>query len=177
MISNPFTLYKLMILYMLKTSEIGLNTSQISDFMVMKDYTQFLTQQQVLSELLETDLIHHQKVEGQTIYSITEVGEKTLACFQDDIPTAVIKDIKRYIKENISVIRNELSVFSSYTQISEKKYLSECIINEQDEQLLEIRICLPGKDLAETVSQNWKAKSQQVYEMLLNQLLSSPDKE
>lgn len=121
MISNPFTLYKLMILYMLQKSGSGLSTSQISDFMVMKDYTQFLTQQQVLSELLESDLILCQKMESQTIYTITEVGEKTLACFQEDIPSTIIKEIRRYIKDNISQIKNDLSALSSYTQISENR--------------------------------------------------------
>ena len=51
MLSEPMTLYKLMILYMLKQVKFPLTNSNISDFFVSKEYTTYFIVQQALSEL------------------------------------------------------------------------------------------------------------------------------
>ena len=57
MLSEPMTLYKLMILYMLKQVKFPLTNSNISDFFVSKEYTTYFIVQQALTELLEANLI------------------------------------------------------------------------------------------------------------------------
>ena len=54
---NSFTLYKLIILYMLDSVSFPLTNSQISDFILEKGYTDFLTLQQVFSDLLSSNMI------------------------------------------------------------------------------------------------------------------------
>ena len=51
MIQDPHTLYKLIILYMLNRVSFPLTKSQVGDFVLEKEYTNFLTLQQVISEL------------------------------------------------------------------------------------------------------------------------------
>ena len=55
--SEPLTLYKLMILYMLKQVKFPLSGAQISEFFLNKEYTTYFTLQQALSELNESHLI------------------------------------------------------------------------------------------------------------------------
>ena len=58
MYDDPLTLYKLIVLYMLNRASEPLTTAHIIDFVLGKDYTDFLTLQQVFHDLREADLIH-----------------------------------------------------------------------------------------------------------------------
>ena len=54
---EPLALYKLIILYMLDKVNFPLTSAQISEFILEKEYTTFLTLQQAISELSEDALI------------------------------------------------------------------------------------------------------------------------
>lgn len=58
MTQDPLTLYKLIVLYMLNKVNFKLSYSQISSFLLEKEYTSFMTLQEVISDLQETDLIN-----------------------------------------------------------------------------------------------------------------------
>ena len=61
--AETYTLYKLIVLYMLERVDFPLTTSQISDFILDKGYTSYFKLQEILSELTESDLL---KVETHT---------------------------------------------------------------------------------------------------------------
>lgn len=48
--AEPFTTYKLIVLYMAKHSKETLTNSQISEFILDRDYTDYFQLQKVLSE-------------------------------------------------------------------------------------------------------------------------------
>ena len=55
--ATPFTVYKLIILYMLRNSSSPITNSEISEFILDHEYTNYFHLQQALSELEETELI------------------------------------------------------------------------------------------------------------------------
>ena len=55
--AEAFTLYKLIILYMLDKVDFPLTNSQISEFVLDKGYTDYFKLQQALSELADGGLI------------------------------------------------------------------------------------------------------------------------
>ena len=55
--AETFTLYKLIILYMLNKVDFPLTTSQISEFVLDKGYTSYFKLQEALSELADSRLI------------------------------------------------------------------------------------------------------------------------
>ena len=57
MLQDPLTLYKLIVLYMLNRVTFPLTTAQVSDFILGKEYTNFLTLQQVINELTDAGMI------------------------------------------------------------------------------------------------------------------------
>lgn len=75
---DPLTLYKLIVLYMLSKVDFPLTTSQISDFILEKEYTTFLSLQQAIGELTDTGLITARSVRNRTHLSITPEGLETL---------------------------------------------------------------------------------------------------
>ena len=61
MLSDPITLYKLMILYMLDHVNFPLTNSQLTDFFLDHEYTTYFTLQQALNELLEAGYLKENK--------------------------------------------------------------------------------------------------------------------
>ena len=55
--ATPFTVYKLIVLYMLQNTENTLTNSQISEFILDREYTNYFHLQQAISELVEAELI------------------------------------------------------------------------------------------------------------------------
>ena len=93
------TLYKLMILYMLKSTDLALTYSQISDFLVGKGYAHCFSLQSSIGEMLESSLIHEETLRRTHYYSITPEGEETLQYFHENIPRPLRDDIEAYLKE------------------------------------------------------------------------------
>ena len=66
MLQDPLTLYKLIVLYMLNRVTFPLTAAQVSDFILGKEYTNFLTLQQVINELTDAGMIATQSIRNRT---------------------------------------------------------------------------------------------------------------
>ena len=99
LVQDPITLYKLIVLYMLDRVSFPLTGAQISDFMLEKEYTNFLTLQQIINELTEAGMISAQSIRNRTHLSITNEGKETLRFFENRIGDAVKKDVLQYFAE------------------------------------------------------------------------------
>ena len=98
--ADPFTTYKLIVLYMAKHATQALTNSQISEFILDREYTDYFQLQKVLSELTETELLHKRTITNSSYYELTEEGRKTLSYFEKDIS----QDIKNEVKEYLEVV-------------------------------------------------------------------------
>ena len=85
MLQDPLTLYKLIVLYMLNRVTFPLTAAQVSDFILGKEYTNFLTLQQVINELTDAGMIATQSIRNRTHLSITAEGKETLNFFENRI--------------------------------------------------------------------------------------------
>ena len=114
MLQDPLTLYKLIILYMINLASFPITTAQISDFILGKDYTNFITLQSVISELAEANLITTETIRNRTHLSITEEGLETLHFFENRISDAIKQDITNFFRDNEYAMRNEVSIVADY---------------------------------------------------------------
>ena len=73
--AEAFTLYKLIILYMLDKVDFPLTNSQISEFVLDKGYTDYFKLQQALSELADGGLILKESTHNRTLFHLTEDGK------------------------------------------------------------------------------------------------------
>ena len=173
MLSEPLTLYKLMILYMLKQVKFPLKSSQLSEFFLGKEYTNYFTLQQAINELLETHLISQEKIHTSTRCEITREGEETLKFFGDSISESIRADIDQYLKENKLRLRNEVSVVADYYKSTTSDYICRLEIREGKSTLLSIQLSVPSDDQAEIVCENWQNSNQHIYANLMQELLRS----
>ena len=93
--AEPFTIYKLTILNMLDKVDFPLTNTQISNFFLEQDYTDYFRVQQVISDLVDADLIRTESTHSNTQYTITAAGKETLEFFKDKISDAIEHDTKK----------------------------------------------------------------------------------
>ena len=108
------TLYKLIVLYMLNRVTFPMTTAQVSDFVLEREYTNFLTLQQVINELTDAGMISSETIRNRTHLSITDEGREALQFFQNRINEEIKQEINTYFRENEFTLRNEVSVLGDY---------------------------------------------------------------
>lgn len=176
MASQYLTLYKMIVLYMLKRSDTGLSKAQIYDFVLDKGYTSFLTLQEVFAELSDKNLILEKKLRNRTFLEITEEGSQALSFFVKDINPEITAEIDRYLKDNKIKLRNESSIKSDYSKLPSGDYQVRLVANERDETILDLKIAVPSEEAAVNVCENWEEDSAPVYQYLISRLLMNNEK-
>lgn len=170
MTQDPLTLYKLIVLYMLNRVSFPMTKSQIGDFILEHEYTNFLTLQQVISELIDANMITAQSIRNRTHLSITKDGQDTLDFFKNRISEAIIEEIDGYFQENEMEMRNEVSILSDYYKLSNGEYEAHLVAKDKDVNLVEIKMSVPFEDGAAAICEHWEKKNQDIYKYLVEQL-------
>ena len=167
---ESLTLYKLIVLYMLDKVAFPLTQSQISEFVLDKGYTNYLTLQQVISELVETNLVTAHTTLNRTQLTITKEGKDSLGYFEGRIGDAIKQEILDYFKEKSMELRNEVSVVSNYYKTVNGEYEAVLSAKDKDITLVEIKMSVPTPQIASAICDNWNKKNQEVYQMLTKML-------
>ena len=172
MLNEPMTLYKLMNLYMLKQVNFQLTNAQLTNFFTEHEYTTYFTLQQALNELEDAGLIHKEPSHNSTRYEITREGEETLNFFGKNISPAIVNDMDKYLRENKFRLREEVGTTADYYKATGQDYIVHCEVREGKTVLIRLDLALPDKEQAETMCNNWKEKSQEIYSFAMKTLLS-----
>ena len=172
MINDPQVLYKLMVLYMLRQANLPLSNEQISEFSLSKEYTNYLSLQQVIGELFDAHLIKSSTVRGQNRCEITREGEEALGYFGKDIPDPVKTDIHQFISENNMRLRNEMGITADYKKLPQStEYEVDCGIREGKSTLMRLILSVPDEEQAQAIANRWQSASQKVYSLVMDELL------
>lgn len=171
MLSEPMTLYKLMILYMLKQVNFPLTNAQLSNFFLEREYTTYFTLNQALNELLEARLLHVETSHNSSRYEITREGEETLSFFGNKISPAITEDMDAYLKENKFRLRNEVGVTADYYKSTNQDYIVRCEVREGKTSLINLELSVPDKEQAQRMCEHWKSKSQEIYAFAMKALM------
>ena len=173
MTDSPFTLYKLIVLYALEKTSGPLTNAQLSDIFLSHNYTSYFHLQEVLSDMLETGLLSSQALHhNMTCYALTDKGRSTIEYFFNDISPAIREEITVYLKEHARDIRNTSRITADYQKTAAQDYLVHCRAQEKEALLMDLQITVPTESAAQTMAENWRKNSPEIYDTLLKQLLS-----
>ena len=160
--AEPLTLYKLMILYLLKKVNYPLSNGQMSEFFVSKSYTDYFTFQMVINELLGTT----------SRYELTKEGEEVLFYFENKITGEVKQDMDDFLKENNFKLRTENSVLANYYKsTASNDFEIDCVVKEGKNTLIELKLSAATEEMAEKMCDNWEKASKEIYEFAMKKLL------
>ena len=171
MSNETFTLYKLIILYMLNKVDFPLTTSQISEFILEQGYTTYFRLQETLAELVDSDLVTVENTHNRTLYRLTENGENTICFFRNKISAEIQKDIDVFLQEKEYSLKEEVSVKTDYYLTTNHEYEVRCQIIENGSNLIDLKLVVPTETEAETIANNWTRKNQEIYTSLITELL------
>lgn len=170
MLQEPLTLYKLIILYMLNRVSFPLTRAQIGDFLLDREYANFLPLQQAISELTDAGMILSQTNGNRTHLTITKEGEQTLRYFDNRINDSIKQEIDTYFQEQGHTLRNEVSVQSNYYKSTSGEYEAHLIAMDRDIKLVDITLSVPTKESASAICDNWNTKNETIYQFLIQEL-------
>ena len=175
MAMDSSTLYKLIIMYMLNKVNFPLTNTQITDFFLEKEYTNYFNVQQVISELIDSHLISVETVRNTSYYHITSEGGETLGFFVNKIPSGIIDDMDLFLIKNKYELRNEVGTIADYYKSTNQEYIVHCQVKEGKSTLIELNLSVPTKEEASVMCNNWKEASQDIYAHILKKLMQDSD--
>lgn len=170
MTQEPAALYKLIILYMLNKSSFPMTNAQVAGFILDKEYTDFLTLQQMIVELVESALISSKTIGNRTLLDISDEGKKTLDFFDNRIPNAIIDDIHSFLTEHAIELVNEVSILSNYYKTTDGNYEANLIAREKNQTLVDLKLGVPTEELAISICENWNTKNEDIYQYIASKL-------
>ncbi len=169
--SDAFTLYKLIILYLLDKVDFPLTNGQISNIVLELNYTNYFNVQYSISELIDAELINSEKIGTKTYYRISHLGEDTLTFFDNMISSAIKEELSKYLKKHQYTLRDESSTLSEYFEVKENNYIARLRVMEKNEAIIDLSIAVPSEEDAKNICENWSEKSQEVYAYIVTNLL------
>ena len=169
--AEPFTTYKLIVLYMAKHSKETLTNSQISEFILDRDYTDYFQLQKVLSELVETELLRKRTISNSSYYEITEEGKKTLSYFEKELSGEIKNEVKDYLQTHGGQVQERILTPADYYTTPQGNYAVRCQIIEKDTTVLDLTLAAPSRDAAQAMCHSWAKKSQDSYGLLMGELI------
>lgn len=169
--SDAFTLYKLIILFLLDKVDFPLTNAQISNFILEKDYTNYFNIQQSISELIEAEFVTIETIGHSSHYRITDSGRETLSFFDNMISSAIQEDIMEYLRKNQYSLRDEVSTLSEYFEAKKGEYMARLRVLEKEESIIDLSIAVPTEEDAARICNNWRTQSQKIYAYVLANLL------
>lgn len=169
--TESFTLYKLIVLYMLGKVDFPLTTSQISEFILDKGYTTYFKLQGTLSEMVDSGLLKVETTHNRTLYRLTDNGKETIQFFTNKISPAIQADINEFLNEKQYDLKEEVAVKSNYYLNTNHEYEVRCQIVENDFSLIDLKLAVPTEVEAKAIANSWTLKCQDIYTLLLSKLL------
>lgn len=169
--AEPLTIYKLIVLYMLDEVDFPLTNTQISNFVLEKEYTTYFTLQQAINDLVSSELIRTESTFNNTQYFITQAGKDTIAFFHDKISEGIKEDIRNYCETNKIELRNETAVVADYYKTVNQNYAVRCQLKEKENTLIDLTISVSSKEQATAVCHNWKNQSDEIFTYLMDSLI------
>ena len=158
-------------LAMLDKVDFPLSNTQISNFFLEKDYTDYFTIQQVLSGLLESGLIREEDWYNSTRYTITKEGRETLTLLSDKLNEDILEDLKDFFQKNKIQYRNDNSVSSNYYKSMPTGFDVRCQLKEKDTAILDITLHVMDVTQAKAICENWQTNYMDVYSYLADTLI------
>lgn len=169
--SEAFTLYKLIVLYMLEKVDFPLTNGQISEFILDKGYTNYFTLQQAISDMVDTGFIREESTHNRTLYHLTQEGAETIQYFKSNISPAIRKDIDSFIQEKAYELKNEVAVKADYYPNGANEFAVRCQIFEGSATLIDLTVSVPTEEEAVSVANNWNRRHQEIYAQIMGNLL------
>lgn len=168
--------HKLIILHLLQKMGIALSNSEICQFLLAKNYMDYFSVQQYLSELVDAGCLDKTREQNNTLYTLTDDGEEIVNYFLNRISEEVKNEINVYVQENNKRVRSEYAITANYFPELNGDFLVKCgLCDDNGSPLMEINVAVVSKGQAQQICRNWKKHVKQYYRDFLSALAAEEE--
>ncbi len=172
--SESLMLYKLIILYILDRMDFPITNTELTRFIVDKEYCDYITINQTLEDLIEDEYVAVEHSHNSYLYRITSSGKETLSFFYTRISVAIRDDIDAYLSEKEYQLREMVATTADYYEAKKNEFVVELRVVERDSELVHINLLVTSAAEADMICSRWKECSADVYGYLISTLAAAP---
>ena len=164
---------KLLILYLINRMELSMSRSQITDFVMSKEFMNYFVFEQTLADMLEQGLLEATIENGQdastTRYTVTNNGLISLEYFESHIPRPLRLLINQYVDENRGKVKRDYEVTATYfPNVETNDFQVKCGVYEDTRVLLELAISVDTREQAKLIQANWRNNASLLYQHVID---------
>ncbi|MDD6795741.1 MAG: DUF4364 family protein [Clostridiaceae bacterium] len=163
---------KLLLLYILKALNRPISNTQLTEIVLENNFLNYFMLQQYISELDDSGFISYENINDKNLLKVTKKGENVLSFFKDRISPSKISILDSYIKENLDLIKKELTVQSDYTITKNDSFLVDLKALEDNQTLMELKLSLPTKKQAASLCAHWQENPSAIYTKIISLLFN-----
>lgn len=171
MSNNAFADHKLIILYFLSSINSSINLSDITNFLIEKNYTDYMQAGNLLAELENNGLLTVIKKDNKVLYKMNEQGKQTLDMFIDRLPEKDKVIIDEYLEDFKDLSTN--SLHSSFASIKNEDESIDaiCTLSKDKNAIFEIKVPNVSEENLNKVKQNWESNKLTIMKNIKENLL------
>lgn len=155
---------KLIIMLLIERMNVLMSNSEICQFLLENNISDYFKVQQYLSELEDAGLIEVFKDNNNIRYSVTDEGREILNYFINHVSEINKCKINSFVEKNRGRIKSELEVTANYFVEPNNEFLVKCAVCESDGTLLmELNLTVANKTQAKLICSNWKKHCDKIY--------------
>ena len=163
---------KLLVLYVIDSLKHPITNTQLTEIILENNFINYFTLQQYISELVSSDFLRYETVNEKNLIHITEKGNSTLSFFSDRISSIKKKIIDDYLLSIADSIKKELTIHSNYTLGKDNSFIVDLQALENDNLLISLKVSVPSKKQAVSLSNRWKENPSDIYNKIMNSLFN-----
>ena len=159
---------KLLLLYLIKLSDKDFTNSEITEFVLEKNYMNFFLVQQYLSELINSNFIQIENKNSKDVYILLEKGEIALSYFEKRIPVQVKEELNKVFNKLEKEKKIETQVVTDYFQKNNNLYVVNLKLVENEDTLFSIYLDVATKKQVDLICDKWKKNPEAIYQSIIN---------
>ncbi|MFY9213324.1 MAG: DUF4364 family protein [Tissierellaceae bacterium] len=161
---------KLILLYIVREAGYGFTKDEITEFILKKNYMNFFSIQQYLSELVDSSFIDLVENQDRQEYKLQEKGKTALEYFSNKIPDFIKEDLETEFQAQRNQAKKETQVLAEHYQNENGQYVVNLKLIENEDTLFSLYLNLVSLEQVEIVSNAWKERTESIYAEIIKLL-------
>lgn len=167
---------KLLLMYILKMSPNPLTNDKLTEFILDKNYMNYFSLQQYISELIDNEFIEETKENNSLKYKLLNPGEVSLELFQSKISEEIINELSNEFKLQQIVKIRETQVLGEYYPKENNQFAVNLKLVENEEPLFSLYLDVASEEQGEKFCNIWKENTEIIYQSIINLFIKNDTK-
>ena len=169
---NKLALFKLKLMYIFSIIDIPLTNTEITKLILEKNYMDYFTLQQILSELCNSHFVELSSKDGNEYYCLADAGKATLEMFNDKLPNSFRVEVNDICNKHKKNLKKQREVLGHYYKKGKNEFIVNLQVMENETSIFSMSINLPTKQQAELMCNKWNANPDEIYGNIIELLIS-----